>query len=397
MNRSSLNILLLILGQGLSGSIISLLTLTSTLLGSALSPVPYLSTVPVMATVVGSTMTVYFASFLMKKYGRRTSFMTSGVVGLIGSLLAIYAIYRGSFHLFILSTFVLGGATVFNQYYRFAAAEVDGDAEFKRKATAFVIGGGVLGGFLGPLFAKHGVNLVAGYDYMGTFIVSSIVFVFLIVSQSFIRISSGSANTEVNKAADEQSLRPFIRSRSFVLGTASCSIGFSVMILLMNATPLAMSHQHFGIESSATVLQWHFVGMYAPALVLPYLIRRGGVFLILFSGVLFFIVGSFVALVWTGVMGYLLSLILVGVGWSFMFTSGTFLVNEIQDDGVKHRLQGISSLCTYTLNLVASLSAGVFMSHAYGWTLVNIVCVAVMIIFSFWFMRAWRRQPAISS
>lgn len=109
MNRQYVTVIALIIGQGLTGSIISLLTLTSTLVGNRLAPVSYLITLPITATVVGAAIMVYYASFLMNAYGRRRGFMIGSGIGFLGSILAGMAVYYQLFSLFVFSTFILGG------------------------------------------------------------------------------------------------------------------------------------------------------------------------------------------------------------------------------------------------------------------------------------------------
>ncbi|AFI92383.1 MFS transporter [Pectobacterium parmentieri] len=139
------NLILLALGQGLTGSIISLMTLCSTLVGVSMTPVPLLTTLPITATVCGAALMIYTVSSLMTKYGRRNTFIIGTLIGLSGALLAAVAIVLHSFSLFVFSTFVLGMSCAFNQYYRFAAAEIFTDNQQKNRAISWVISGGILG------------------------------------------------------------------------------------------------------------------------------------------------------------------------------------------------------------------------------------------------------------
>ncbi|UAY97308.1 MFS transporter [Dickeya dadantii] len=382
MKKGYRNIILLFIGQGLTGSIVSLLTLTSTLAGKSLSPVPSLATLPVTATVCGSTLMVYFVSSLMSQYGRRTAFLIGGLIGLIGSVLAAIALYYRSFTLFTLSTLILGGATVFNQYYRFAAAEVSDNDARNKKATSLVIGSGVIGGFLGPFIAGHGIMMFDRYPYLGAFLIAAVIFLLVLATQNFINLPHTTPSPAMRTGAPGNAHYPAaLRSPAFMTGTVSCAVGFAIMTLIMNSTPLAMSHHHFDIRASATVLQWHFFAMYAPALCLPLLMNILSTPVTIVIGALFFIAGTGTALINTDMTGYVLSLMLVGLGWSFMFSGGTFLINSIKEETLKHKLQGINSLATYSFNLIAALGAGLFMSGEGGWRVVNIVSLAIMAFF----------------
>ncbi|WP_244182517.1 MFS transporter [Xenorhabdus beddingii] len=388
MNRKYVDVMLLFMGQGLTGSIISLLTLTSTLAGKMLSPVNALSTLPVTATVCGAALMVYYASMLMEKYGRRKAFIIGNLIGIVGSGLAGMALVYQSFVFFVLGTFILGGSTVFNQYYRFAAAEIFEDESSKKKTISLIIGGGVIGGVLGPYIATKGAYLWPDYHFLGTFLLSAAICLLTLITQLFIRppvvrkenhFPSSHHHNHNNVA-----FIALLKSNSFLLATVSCAVGFSLMTLLMNATPLAMLHKQFALEDSALVLQWHFFAMYAPALILPFLVDKFKTVNLIRSGALLFAIGMVIAVLWDEIPGFLFSLIFIGLGWAFMFSGGTFLLNEFTRSPFKHKLQGVNALITYLSNMFASLSVGIVMSYPTGWGILNIVSVVIIFIFITW-------------
>ncbi|MDR0807406.1 MAG: MFS transporter [Enterobacteriaceae bacterium] len=384
MKKEYITLTALFIGQGLTGSIISLLTLTSTLAGNMLTPVSYFATLPVTTTVLGSALMVYYASHLMKKYGRRTAFIIGSVIGLLGSISAAIAIYYHLFSLFVFSTFILGGATVFNQYYRFAAAEVFPTENQKKISTSLIIGGGILGGILGPFLAIQGAYYFTQYIFLGTFFISGFVFIITLFTQCFIDISDAeSAITNPSDSCDSKlhNYHAIYTSNDFIVGTLSCTLAFALMTLLMNSAPLAMYHAHFDLEESAVVLQWHFFAMYAPALVLPFIVKKVSNTNIILFGAFCFFVGSVAIFLVDALLAYMFSLAAVGIGWSFMFSGGTFLINKISLPAVKHKIQGLNSAITYLFNLLASLSVGVFMINEKGWFIVNMVSVLLIVIF----------------
>lgn len=288
------NLILLALGQGLTGSIISLMTLCSTLVGVLMTPVPLLTTLPITATVCGAALMIYTVSSLMTKYGRRNAFIIGTLLGLVGALLAALAILLHSFSLFVFSTFVLGMSCAFNQYYRFAAAEIFTDNQQKNRAISWVISGGILGGFLGPFAASQSSQLWASYPFLGSFIAAACICVITSLLLLGLKLPPMSVATVSTQRSEP--LASILKSRAFVLGTASCSVGFVVMTLLMNSVPLAMHQHHFSVSHSATVLQWHFVAMYAPALLLVLLAKRLTPIQVVVIGMVCNVVGVAVAL-----------------------------------------------------------------------------------------------------
>ncbi|RYC39094.1 MFS transporter [Pectobacterium zantedeschiae] len=372
------NLILLALGQGLTGSLISLMTLCSTLVGVSMTPVPLLTTLPITATVCGAALMIYAVSSLMTKYGRRNAFIIGTLLGLVGALLAALAIVLHSFFLFVFSTFVLGMSCAFNQYYRFAAAEIFTDNQQKNRAISWVISGGVLGGFLGPFAASQASQLWVSYPFLGSFLAAGIICV--VTSLLLLGLKLPPMPMVTASAQRSEPLVAILKNRAFVLGTASCSVGFVVMTLLMNSAPLAMHQHHFSISHSATVLQWHFVAMYAPALLLVLLAKRLTPAQVVAIGMVCNVVGVAVALSGLTFWHFLFSLVLFGIGWAFMFNGGTFMLNAFTHSVHKSRLQGINSLVVYIPNALASLSAGSLMALASGWPLVNMVGIGMLLL-----------------
>ncbi|MCG8157036.1 MFS transporter [Brenneria goodwinii] len=371
------NLILLALGQGLTGSIISLMTLSSTLVGIQMAPIPLLTTLPITATVCGATLMSYSVSSLMAKYGRKKAFIIGTMQGVAGALLAALAIALGHFPLFVFSTFVLGMSCAFNQYYRFAAAEVFSDNHQKNSAISWVISGGILGGFLGPFAGSQSSNLWPSYPFLGSFLVAALICIVTALLLLGLKLPETIAAARSEKG--DEPLSAILKSRAFILGTTSCTVGFVVMTLLMNSAPLAMHQHHFSVSHSATVLQWHFVAMYAPALLLVFLAKRLSAGAVVTTGIICNLIGIALAMSGLTFWHFLSSLTLFGIGWAFMFNGGTFMLNAFSHSAHKARLQGINSLVISLPNALASLSAGSMMAFASGWPLVNTLSVVILL------------------
>ena len=118
-------------------------------IGSKLTPIPSLNTVPIATIILGTVIGIIPANLLMKKFGRKTGLILGTLYSQVFSLLAIFAIYQESFWLFCLSTFALGNSVSFIHQYRFAATEFL--PENTAKAISIVLIGGIFGGVLGDL------------------------------------------------------------------------------------------------------------------------------------------------------------------------------------------------------------------------------------------------------
>jgi hypothetical protein len=80
-------------------------------------------------------------------------------------------------------------------------------------------------------------------------------------------------------------LLEIVRQPVFVAACLSAVTAYAVMNLLMGATPLAMQICGLPYDSAALVIQWHIVGMFAPALFVGALVHRFGAVRIMAAGV----------------------------------------------------------------------------------------------------------------
>ena len=78
-------------------------------------------------------------------------------------------------------------------------------------------------------------------------------------------------------------------------------------------------------EDTAWVLQWHVIGMFAPGFVTGHLIKRFGALPIMGVMVLLNIACIAVALSGLNLHQFLFALLMLGVGWNFLFTGSTTL------------------------------------------------------------------------
>lgn len=393
------NILLLMLGQGLSGSLVSLLTLATplcaqNLIASSQALSQNLVTLPVSATVLGAFLMVYNASVFMAKWGRKKAFIFASTLGMFASILAMIAIILHSFWLFCIATLLLGGFSAFNQYYRFAASEAFLDSRIndihaKNKATALVIGGGILGAILGPFLASFGANffITPPFDvaFFGSFFFAFLLCFCALISSIFLELASIQTTKRETKKDTQNILWTLLKDKSFVLGTLACAFGFSLMTLLMNAAPLAMHHTHFDLNENQTVLQWHFIAMYLPSIFLGFWLNKSTPQRIIFYGVLAYILSIVIAITGVGFYSFFFALLFLGIGWAFVFNGGTFLLNAMPTSAYKLKAQGLNSFLTYLCNFIASMSVGFVLHSSEGWVILNLIGAAALACFTLLF------------
>ena len=78
-------------------------------------------------------------------------------------------------------------------------------------------------------------------------------------------------------------------------------------------------------------------------------------------------------------VNYLIALIFLGFGWNFLFISGTSLLVLSYREDEKFKAQGFNDLIVYSIQAVASLSAGIFLNLT-SWKTMNLICIIFLII-----------------
>ena len=73
------------------------------------------------------------------------------------------------------------------------------------------------------------------------------------------------------------------------------------------------------------------------------------------------------------------ALIFLGIGWNFLFISGTSLLTLTYREEEKFKAQGLNDFIVYSVHALGSLSAGIFLTLT-NWKIMNIMCVPFMII-----------------
>ena len=95
----------------------------------------------------------------------------------------------------------------------------------------------------------------------------------------------------------------------------------------MTATPISMHIvHHLSLEKTGIVLQFHVLAMFLPSLFTGNLIKKFGYSNMMYVGVLFYILTILMSFFEPSFLNYFISLIFLGIGWNFLFISGTSLL-----------------------------------------------------------------------
>jgi predicted MFS family arabinose efflux permease len=369
MNRERRNVLVLAVCQAMFQSASVLIMTLSGLVGQRLADDPALATLPIAATVVGTAIATIPASLLMGRVGRRPGFILGALIGAAGGALSALAVGIADFALFCFGNLLVGVYQGFAQFYRFAAAEA-ARPESRGRAISLVLAGGVVAAVAGPEIAKWTRDLGA-VAYMAPYL--AVAALGAVPAVLLLALALPTAGAEAASAGSRPLVR-IARQPAFVVAVTSAAIGYGVMILAMTATPLAMVAHHHGVDTAAFVIQGHVLGMFLPSFVTGTLIQRLGVLTIMSAGVALLALHVAIAVSGIDVPHFLSALVLLGVGWNFLFVGGTTLLTATYEPAERAKVQALNDFLILAVVVGASFSSGALL-NAFGWRGVNLVAL----------------------
>lgn len=371
MNR---NVWLLSLCQALlmTGNI--LLISVIALIGKTLAPSPSFITLPVALQFLGLMAATIPASLIMGKLGRRLGFSLGNLIGIVGASLATYALSQQTFYLFCFSTFLLGVGIGFGTLYRFAAIEVCEESA-RHRAISISMAGGVLAAILGPNLAVYSQQWSDDGLYTSAFSVLIVLYITALVLLQTIRFPP--AHTQLSHVKAD-TISDIIRRPNFMIAVLAAMVAYAVMNILMTATPLAMIGCGFDFDKAAGVIEWHVLGMFAPAFITGRLIEQFGAKMILAGGVLF------IACIGINIHGvsiwhFSLALVLLGVGWNFMFIAATGLFSQSYEAKNRSKAQAFNEFFVFSCVTITALLSG-WLESTVGWQNLNLYVLPFVLL-----------------
>ena len=363
------------------------------LVGLALAPVGWMATLPITAYVAGGALATGLVARHQRRWGRQRTFQLGLLVAIASAGVCAWAVLSRNFWLLTAATLVAGYYNANGSLYRFAAAELV-KPEFKERAISWVLAGGIIGGVVGPNLASWSRNAMdqpfAG-AYLGLMGVAALSLGLMALIPFPPLAGQGSTGLQ------GRPLSQIVRQPVFIIAAAGCAIGYGVMNLLMAATPIAMAQCGHPFSAAALVLEWHVLGMYVPSFFTGKLIKRFGVLPIMSTGLALNIACVLFALNGTDVMHFLGALMVLGVGWNFLYIGGSTLATETWRPEEKTRAQAALDFCVYATMTVTSFSSGALVTTG-GWTAMNLGTLLPMGLLAaalVWLARL-RRVPALA-
>jgi len=348
----------------------------SGIIGSTLSPVKSLQTVPTSLMIVGVAVFSFFATKIMSKIGRKAGFLYAALFSSFSALVASYAVWDKNFYLFCLACFLIGTGMSFTHQYRFAAAE-SVKKSFIPKALSIVMLATIFSALLGPNIANFNKDLINGHLYVGSYLSLAVLTFIPVIFLSFYNPKAEPTKVKEYKGRGYLEL---ISQPRFLQAVVSAAFAYAVMSFLMTATPINMYViENYSLNKTGIVIQLHIVSMFLPSLITGNLLKKFGHSKIIYAGVFFYILTILLSFLESSFFNYLFSLVFLGIGWNFLYLAGTGLLVLSYREEEKFKAQGFNDILVFSIQALASLSAGYILSMT-SWKTMNLIVIPFLIL-----------------
>ncbi len=384
MTRNFKEVWLLAAINAAAMSSVPLMMLIGSIIGAELAPKEEWATLPIAMMVIGTALGVVPATRSMQHLGRKWALLLFVLLGICACLTLGEAMVRSNFTLFCFGSGLLGVTVAALQQIRFAAMEcvplTDGPT-----AASIIMCAGIAAAFLGPELALAGEHLTS-VDYQGSFWLGAGC---LLAGGVMLLFYVPAAQKKTHAIAGGRSTLALLGSPTLLLAIIAGASAFMVMSFVMTATPISM-HLHHGYSLTDTkwVIQSHIAAMYLPSLFTPWLFRFLNIRGLMLAGLVCYCITIAIGLIDASVIGYWGQLVMLGIGWNFLFVSGTALLPMGYNNGEQFKAQALNDTVLFSSQAIASLSAGLAISNV-SWHALLLFCLLPMAVLLA--LLAWQR------
>ncbi len=378
--RARANVRVLVAAQAFLGAQMPVHFILGGLSGQVLAENKCFSTLPISVIIFASMLSAQPMAAMMQRRGRTLGFVLGVLAASLGATLCAAGLWVGSFWLFTLGAVPTGVFMCTYGFYRFAATD-GASAAFRPRAISWVMAAGLVAALLGPQIVKLTESALAPVPFAGayvTLIALNLAGVFI-----FAFLDSPRPSPPAADAPRARSRLDLLRTPRIAVAMIVGMVSYSLMNLVMTATPLAIVGCGFATSQAADVVGAHVLAMFAPAFFTGALIDRFGAERIVAAGLILLAGAGAAGLSGVQLGNFYVALILLGAGWNFGFIGATAMLTAAHTPEERGRVQGMNDAAVFGLVGVVSLASGGLMncsggSPVEGWTAVNLAMIPML-------------------
>ncbi len=378
--RARRNVRVLVIAQATLGAQMPVHFILGGLAGQTLALNKCFSTLPISMIIFASMATAPLMANMMQRRGRKLGFVLGALCGAFGAALCTAGLWFGSFWLFTLGALPTGVFMCTYGFYRFAAADGASPA-YRPRAISSVMAAGLFAALLGPQIVKLTSDALAPIPFAGAY--AALIALNLVGALVFVFLDSPRPAPPAKDAPAARSRFDLLRTPRIAVAMIVGMVSYSLMNLVMTATPLAVVGCGFGTAQAADIVGAHVLAMFAPAFFTGHLITRFGVERIMTTGLLLLGTAGAIGLSGVELGNFYVALVLLGLGWNFGFIGATTMLTAAHSPEERGRVQGLNDACVFGMVGLASLASGGLMNCSggtpyAGWIAVNLAMVPML-------------------
>lgn len=364
----------------------------STIAAEQITSSPFVAGLPPAFGIFGTALgTTLFAAW---RRGRRPSLATGYGFAIVGAVTAVAGLGRANLALLLIGSLVLGLGQASNQLSRYAAADMFPE-EKRAQAVGWVVWAGTMGSVLGPRLIEPTGELASNYGLpvlAGGFATAAVCMAisFLVAT---LALRPDPARLTADRVEQVGGAAGMLSNQKVVGALAALITGQAVMVLVMTATPLHLTHGGHSLHQVGVVISAHTLGMFAFSPLTGRLADRLGLMPVLFSGLGMLAVASVLAaLAPNGSTLLTAALFLLGLGWNFGFVAASALLTSAVEPSSRSAVQGRVDSLVWISSAVASMLSGLALG-AGGYKQLGFIGAAAVAVGTIAFIRS-HRTPA---
>ena len=424
------NICLLALAWAATLTTSTLLTTVGPLSVSSLGASDSVATFSIGIFLIGAALSSVPSGWLFSTLGRKRGFLIGCAGQVVGSSLGGLGLHYEKVWVVLMGCLFVGFGQGIGQFYRFSATEMTPD-ELKPRAVTYVLAGGVIAAFLGPISATYSVDFFSK-PYQGSYAACSIIGLgnaLIVLMVRFTKLpgeqrgagvvpktpqlnlnegdnmhlKEGSRNSNARDSKDaflsiikRRPLKEIIKQPLFIVSCIIPTVAHTLMVMLMSSVTLAMDSSGYSFQQAALVMELHFLAMFGPGFITGMAIQRFGTLVVSVVGGVFFASACLVMILGEDFYSYTFGMALCGIGWNLSFSAGTVMLMSSYEPEEATYVQAFNDFVLFTTAGSMSLVSGLIFKD-YGWlVLVYVVSVFVLLNMGF-FVFAWRLKAVLDA
>ena len=344
------------------------------------------------ASTLGAAIAGVPLGTLAARSGRRAALASGWWIAALGSAVLIAAAQLSLAVPLFIGLLLIGTGSAVSLQSRFAATDL-AEPHRRGRSLALVVWVGTLGSVLGPnlgvpggwIAGATGLNVFAGAFLIAAAclaLAGAIVFLALRPDPLLVlreRLAAAPAPAGPHRGRIARvigELRVNAQARYAFIAIVTAQI---VMVSVMTMTPVHLSHQGGSITLVGLTISLHVVGMYALAPVVGLIADRAGARFSIAIGIAVFVASLVVGAARPSDTGWIVtSLILLGIGWSFVNVAGSALFSAVISDETRATSQGGVDALSNLSGAAAALAAGPLMMLT-SFSALSIAAIVVLV------------------